>query len=125
MPCGGSPEDAVVFLVLALGRICEHTGPLPATALDSKSDEADVSAIPGLPYYLRAVEIIKSEARSDSLIHAQIFLLAGLYTGQLARVKECMGWLARAGKVLQKLIDRNKLCSDNPLAVHSYPEQRL
>ncbi|KAM0714587.1 hypothetical protein Q7P37_009883 [Cladosporium fusiforme] len=125
VPCERSPEDAVVFLVLALGRICEHTGPLPAIALGSKSDEVDVSAIPGLLYYLRAVHIMKSEPRCDSLMHAQIFLLAGLYASQLARVRECMGWLARAGKILRELIDRHKLYNDNPRAVHNDPEQQL
>lgn len=125
VPRERSPGDAVVFLILALGEICEHRIPLPATALDPKSDKADVSTIPGLPYYVRAIEIMKREACCDSLMHAQIFLLAGLYTGQLARVRECMGWLVRAGKVLQKLIDRNELYDDNPWTGHNDPQQQL
>lgn len=119
VPRERSPGDAVVFLILALGKICEHGIPLPATAFDPKSDKAEVSTIPGLPYYVRAIEIIKREACCDSLIHAQIFLLAGLYAGQLARVRECVSWFVRAGKVLQKLYD------DNAWTGHNDPRQQL
>lgn len=125
VPRERSPGDAVVFLVLALGKICEHTGSLPATSLNPKSDKENISAIPDLPYYIRAIEIMEREARCDSLIHAQIFLLAGRYTGELARVRKCMGWLARLGQILQKLIDRNKLYNDNPWTGHSDPRHQL
>lgn len=36
-----------------------------------------------------------------------------------------MGWLVRAGNILRKLVDRNKLYNDNPWAVHNDPEQQL
>jgi hypothetical protein len=42
-----------------------------------------------------------------------MFLLAGLYKGQLARVKESMSWIAMADRVTQTLLDRHKLYNDN------------
>ena len=85
---------AVVYLILALGKICLHNDPLPAGSRET----------PGLEYYVRAVEIFGARCDSNELIHAHLFLLAGLYKGQLARVKESMNWYAMAGRVLRQLL---------------------
>jgi hypothetical protein len=42
-----------------------------------------------------------------------MFLLAGLYKGQLARVKESMSWITKAGRVVLALLDRYKLYNNN------------
>jgi len=108
------PSDAMVFLILALGEICAHTNPLPATELDWEGGKFDLSAIPGLEYYGRAVEIIRSGLEGYELLYAQTFLLAGLYTAQLLRAKESMNWFTRAGRILRSLIEEQKLSNDEP-----------
>ena len=176
-----SPGNAVVYLVLALGKICQHPGPLPGVVQDSKlsantivshqlttghgvagssplaSNNVTVKAspispnatpatqptppadgnahvqnrsrrssvdagvagprnldvIPGLAYYAKAAEILGDQSDGNDLVHAQMFLLAGLYKGQLARVKESMSWITMAGRAVLSLLDRYKLYNDN------------
>lgn len=68
-----------------------------------------MDVVPGLAYYAKAAEILGDQADGNDLVHAQMFLLAGLYKGQLARVKESMSWITMAGRVVQILLDRYKL----------------
>ncbi|KAM3420640.1 hypothetical protein BST61_g3896 [Cercospora zeina] len=174
--------NAIIFLVLALGKICLHKGPLPPLIPDGRLHTKTVSSrqisgqrgstpgsststnnkpspiwtkstpttnptppleanicthdphcrrnpvdgsagprlaqrnldvIPGLSYYARAAEILGGQSDGNELIHAQMFLLAGLYKGQLARVKESMSWITMAGRVILILLDRHKLYNDN------------
>lgn len=63
--------------------------------------------VPGLDYYTKAVEIFGAYSDGSDLILAQLFLLAGLYKGQLARVKESMSWYVTAGRVLIQLLRRH------------------
>ena len=60
--------------------------------------------VPGLDFYVKAVENFGVYSDGNDLIHAQLFLLAGLYKGQLARVKESMSWYTMAGRILQELL---------------------
>ena len=69
--------------------------------------------IPGLAYYAKAAEILGDQGDGNDLVHAQMFLLAGLYKGQLARVKESMSWFTMAGRAIRILLDRYKLYNDN------------
>ena len=178
-----SPSNAVIYLVLALGKICAHKESLPGPVQDrvlnanqvlahqlsgnpgmhgsspmstnvkpspgspkltpnhlhtppgfpnenprmeyrSRRSSFDGSAsstqtaknmdvIPGIAYYAKAAEILGDQGDGNDLIHAQMFLLAGLYKGQLARVKESMSWITMAGRVIQTLLDRYKLYNDN------------
>ncbi|GIZ48832.1 hypothetical protein CKM354_001187800 [Cercospora kikuchii] len=176
-----SPGNAIIYLVLALGKICLHKEPLPSPVPNSKlqantvvshqisgsrgfSASSPVSAnikpspmspkstpttqptppseanmrvqdsrsrrssvdgspgapgprnldvIPGLAYYARAAEILGDQGDGNDLVHAQMFLLAGLYKGQLARVKESMSWITMAGRAILILLDRYKLYNDN------------
>lgn len=174
-----SPGNAIIWLVLALGKICLHKGPLPGTVPDNKLnansyvthqltgvngvtssspisaavrqspispratpiaqptppsadgnhrtdvpsrrssvDAAIVGArnldvIPGLAYYAKAAEILGDQGDGNDLVHAQMFLLAGLYKGQLARVKESMSWISMAGRAIIMLLDRYKLYNEN------------
>lgn len=174
-----SPSNAVIYLILALGRICAHKEPLPGPVQDrtlntnqvlahqvagnsgvtgsspmsanvkpspgspkltpnmhtppgytdgvphyrsrrssfdgsSTSNVAkNIDVIPGIAYYAKAAEILGDQGDGNDLIHAQMFLLAGLYKGQLARVKESMSWITMAGRVSLNLLDRYKLYNDN------------
>lgn len=170
-----SPANGIIYLVLALGKICAHRDPLPACAREarttstlppshqmslnrsftasspstvpikpsphspnttpgthptppsengrhhsrSRRSSVDMTAtaagarnldvIPGLAYYAKAMEIVADQDDGDDLVHAQMFLLAGLYKGQLARVKESMKWYSKAGQVIRCLLERYKL----------------
>jgi len=115
-----SPSNAVIYLVLALGKICAHKenlpGPVQDRVLDANQSSTrtikNVDIIPGIAYYAKAAKILGDQSDGTDLIHAQMFLLAGLYKGQLARVKESMSWIAKAGQVVQSLLDRYKLYND-------------
>ncbi|GAB7360772.1 hypothetical protein MBLNU230_g0760t1 [Neophaeotheca triangularis] len=172
-----SPGNAIVYLVLALGKICAHKEPLPGLAQDSKlsananiahqltghpnygnspvsanikpspaspkstpahatplSNEGGVrfesrsrrssldgastagsrnmDVVPGLAYYAKAAEILGDQGDGYDLVHAQMFLLAGLFKGQLARVKESMSWITMAGRATQSLLERYKLYNE-------------
>ncbi|QIW98839.1 hypothetical protein AMS68_004357 [Peltaster fructicola] len=161
-----SPANAIVWLILALGKICQHRTPLPGVIPDSKGNTStavahqltlhghsplnlavkpsppsptsilgthatppehgiarsrrgshdggnlalrNIESIPGLAYYAKAAEIMGDQGDGADLVHAQMFLLAALYKGQLARVRESMRWLTRAGTACQELIESHKL----------------
>ena len=178
-----SPSNAIVWLVLALGKICLHKDPLPGTVSDGRlntntivshqlhstgfgitssspitgamkpspmspkstpttqptppSVSADgmrmeprsrrssfdgiqvaigprnMDIIPGLAYYAKAAEILGDQGDGNDLVHAQMFLLAGIYKGQLARVKESMSWIITAGRAIMMLLDRYKLYNEH------------
>lgn len=172
-PTERSPTNCIIFLVLALGKICLHRDPLPAIVHDSKahvnnmvahqlsgnrvggspasvnikpspmspnatpmtqptpSSDAghrsrrssvegaspnayatgprNLDVIPGIAYFAKAAEILGEQGDGNDLVHAQMFLLAGLYKGQLARVKESMSWITMAGRAIITLLDRYKL----------------
>ena len=166
-----SPSNAIIYLVLALGKICTHKENLPGPVHDrvlnvarqlsgntglhgsspmsasvkpspgspkhtpnsfhnscmeyrsrrssfnrsssSAQTVKNMDIIPGIAYYAKAAEILGDQSDGSDLIHAQMFLLAGLYKGQLARVKESMSWIAKAGGIVQSLLYRYKLYNDN------------
>lgn len=73
----------------------------------------NIDFIPGLAYYAKAVEVLGDHADGNDLIHAQMFLLAGLYKGQLARVKESMSWITMASRAIINLLNRYGLFNEN------------
>lgn len=177
-----SPSNALIYLVLALGKICAHDGPLPGPVQESVSNAnaslphrfsgglrmhgapptptnvesssatptatpdrfhtprghlsidpvaengshrssfggsssfsqtaKNMDIIPGIAYYSKAAAILGEQGDANDLIHAQIFLLAGLYKGQLARVKESMSRFFMAGRAVLTLLDQYKLYND-------------
>lgn len=111
-----SPENAMVYLILALGKIsmCEWTSPADSP---TAQPAASTRPIPGLAYHAKAAEIMGEQSDGSDLIHAQMFLLAGIYKGRLARVKESMGWITKASTVVLHLLDKYKLYS------HKYWEE--
>jgi hypothetical protein len=88
------------------------SGP-PTNGVTSNRFRKNIDALPGLSYYAKASEIIGEQADGNDLIHAQIFILAGLFKGQLARVKESMSWFQMAGRAVLSLLDRYKLYNDS------------
>lgn len=60
--------------------------------------------IPGLAYFHIAMEIIGSEIGGNSLEHAHVCILIGLYYGQLARVLESYEYIRLASIKLQTLL---------------------
>ncbi|KYG40518.1 hypothetical protein M433DRAFT_77825 [Acidomyces richmondensis BFW] len=165
-----SPENAIVYLVLALGKICLHRDPLPGVVPDNKlnanaavthqitrsanvltvsspmsaavkpspispkstpaaqltsptesvcsrrsSTDIPVAGprnkdiIPGLAYYAEAVNALGPHIDGNDLVHAQLFLLAGLYKAQLGRVVESMNWFSLSGRVIMNLLSRSNL----------------
>jgi hypothetical protein len=187
-PTERSPGNAIVWLVLALGKICQHKDALPGLVFDqaAKANAAvshnltgntgftsssplsaaikpqpnemspkstpttqptppsmdgiarttevrsrrssvdgfpttrqrNLDVVPGLAYYAKAAEIMGDQGDGNDLVHAQMFLLAGLYKGQLARVKESMSWFNMAGRAIRMLLDRYKLYNPNYWMAH-------
>jgi hypothetical protein len=56
--------------------------------------------------------MIGDQVDGYDLLHAQIFRLARLFEGQLARVKESISWFQMAGRAVLGLLDRHKLYRD-------------
>jgi hypothetical protein len=53
----------------------------------------NVDIYPGLAYFAYASDILGNNFGGNDIIHAQAFLLAGLYFGQLGRVLESWSWI--------------------------------
>lgn len=75
------------------------------------SPERNLDAVPGLAYYMKATEFLGTQVDGNTLAHSHMFLLAGLYKGQLGRVRESMSWIARAGQIVRLLLEAEGLCS--------------
>jgi hypothetical protein len=119
-------ENAMALIVLALGEICEHTQPLRATEYTRvKADNGQAYYTPGRVYLARFLAVMSSFNCGDTLVNAQICLLAGLYMGQLARVEESMSWFRRAGGVLMRLACQQKLYNKRPWTIDDDVEQEL
>lgn len=87
--------------------------PSRRSSIDAFYGAKNLDVIPGLAYYAKAAEILGDQGDGNDLVHAQMFLLAGLYKGQLARVKESMSWISMAGRAIMMLLDRYKLYNEN------------
>ncbi|KAI0976382.1 hypothetical protein F4678DRAFT_223723 [Xylaria arbuscula] len=117
-----SINEAVVLLVLALGKICVHSRAIPdamsedrylpspieneeaiPTAKDAPYGES-FNAIPGLEYFALATKIIGSQVGSCSLEHANAQILAGLYCGQLGRVLDSSFYISWASRTIQIIL---------------------
>lgn len=69
----------------------------------------NLDVIPGIAYYAKAAEILGDQGDGNDLVHVQMFLLAGLYKGQLTRVKESFSRINMAGRAIIILLGRYKL----------------
>lgn len=95
-----SVNEALILLVLALGKISEWKNPPPGFLGHGSSKER----IPGLAYYDYATHILANWRGSNDLTYIQANLLAGLYAGQCARVYEGWSWINSACTACQVLI---------------------
>lgn len=96
----------------------------PSVTSTMSVTSANVHRLPGLAYYAKAAGILGEQGDGNDLIHAQMFLLAGLYKGQLARVGESMSWITRASRVAMTLLERYKLYT-NYWTVHGDIRKKL
>ncbi|KAI1122190.1 hypothetical protein F5Y10DRAFT_281884 [Nemania abortiva] len=86
-----SIDEAVVLLVLALGKICLHSHTTP-------------DAIPGLQYFVLATRIMGSQVGGCDLEHVHGQILAGLYCGQIGRVVDSSFYISWASRTIQILL---------------------
>lgn len=108
-PLDRSPGNCIIYLVLALGQICVQQD---HSSRADKEHEAHSkgSKLPGVAsYFFRAAEILCEQHDGDDLVHAQMFLLAGMYQGQFGRTKESIEWVGMAGRILLTLLRRHDL----------------
>ncbi|KAF2171049.1 hypothetical protein M409DRAFT_51276 [Zasmidium cellare ATCC 36951] len=113
-----SPTSAMILLALAIGEITTQREPLSSTSeplapFTYSQEHESLRLIPGIGYFAAAMSIIGDYMDGNELIHAQIFLLAGLYKAQLARTREASSWYSMSGRVLTHLISRRHLFDEN------------
>ncbi|KNG46756.1 c6 zinc finger domain-containing protein [Stemphylium lycopersici] len=137
-----SIRNAIVLLVLALGKVCSYTAPLPAPQNDRKlyvhseygyirnspntngsftsetshdSRPRNIDVLPGMAYYAYATDILGNQLGGNTTAHAQAMLLAALYLSQYARVLESWRWIQNACRIALFLIkvDYTKLLREN------------
>lgn len=104
-------EYALVMLCCALGEVAlSHCPPLSADlpSID-EHDKASNQRQPGSQYFDTAARLIGHFIDGNDLVHAQIFLLAGLYKALTLRMKESSSWYSMAGRVLTYLVNRRNL----------------
>jgi hypothetical protein len=126
-----SLRNAIVLLVLALGKVCQHKEPLPAPQADRSpmmngssgytrdsplstnnsfsSEDSDhrprnIDILPGMAYYSYATDILGNQQGGNTVEHAQAMLLAALYLSQFARVLESWSWINNACRVCLVLV---------------------
>jgi hypothetical protein len=129
-----SLRNAIVLLVLALGKVCSTTGPLPAPKNDRYSNihsecgsirnspypngsfnsvnsetfneyrPKNIDLLPGMAYYAYATDILGNQQGGNTVAHAQAMLLAALFLSQYARVLESWSWINNACRIALVLI---------------------
>jgi len=148
-----SLRNALVLLVLALGKVCAHHDPLPSPQSDRmshtnggwgvhangsfNSDGSDdnrprnVDILPGMGYFAYATDILGNQQGGNTVAHAQAMILAALYLSQFARVLESWSWINNACRVVLVLIkaDYQKLdrnwCLENKASLPPKERYRL
>ncbi|KAI6090560.1 hypothetical protein F4821DRAFT_267840 [Hypoxylon rubiginosum] len=75
-----------------------------ASASRGHSHRRNLDTVPGLEYFALATDIIGSHAGGFNLKHIYVFILAGLYHGQLGRVLESWSYISLASRNLQVIL---------------------
>lgn len=136
-----SLRNAIVLLVLALGKVCAYNDKLPAPQSDKSastngtwgytrdlqypngsftseiSDDSrprNIDTLPGMAYFAYATDILGNQQGGNTVAHAQAMILAALYLSQYARVLESWSWINNACRITLVLIkaDYHKLHRD-------------
>ncbi|KAF1979810.1 hypothetical protein BU23DRAFT_106344 [Bimuria novae-zelandiae CBS 107.79] len=128
-----SLRNAIVLLVLALGKVCNFKGKLPhphsdkalansalrgyhrdspRSVYDSFGSETtttcqrNIDILPGMAYFSYATDILGNQNGGNTVAHAQAMLLAALYLGQFGRVLESWSWTNNACRICLVLVRR-------------------
>ncbi|CAK3830805.1 Hypothetical predicted protein [Lecanosticta acicola] len=106
--------NAIVLLALAIGEAAAYrVDPLGIKATDDTipvdSEDSDSREAGGISYFREAMRIVSAHMDGNELVHAQMFLMAGIYKAHLARMNEASSWYSMAGRVLIHLINRRRL----------------
>jgi hypothetical protein len=72
----------------------------------------NVELFPGLAYFAHASDILGNNLGGNGIMHAQAFLLAGIYYGQLGRVTESWSWINEGCRVTTILHNKKKSVSE-------------
>ncbi|KFY97310.1 hypothetical protein V500_02151 [Pseudogymnoascus sp. VKM F-4518 (FW-2643)] len=116
-----SMDAAIFFLILALGKVCEHPGKIPDVLPDyeaasresfhtwklpspSLQEKRNIDVIPGLAHFAIAMDILDSDMSGDSLQSVHVCLLASLYHSQLGRVLQSHAFVKKAGDALSIIL---------------------
>lgn len=131
-------DDVLLLLLLALGEVCESKraspgllrhepkGTMVSGAVKQENQTlVDVLDLPGIVYYEQAMQAIGHFIDGNDLLHAQIYILAGLYKGQLGRAAESLQWYCMAGRVCQTLLVRNDLIHFGRLVENELTERTV
>ncbi|KAF2203904.1 hypothetical protein GQ43DRAFT_229181 [Delitschia confertaspora ATCC 74209] len=144
-----SVGNAIILLVLALGKVCEYKQPLPGPTGDppesllvdpyskgsphssfnsasygEEPPKKNVDVLPGLAYFAHATDILGNQQGGNSIAHAQALLLAGLYYGQYARVLESWSLIHSACRACSILIRNDLDKISKKTALQQAEEQR-
>jgi hypothetical protein len=126
-----SLRNAIVLLILALGKVCNYKDQLPSPQSDKGSamsgawglhkesphangsfsnDTADdhrprnIDILPGMAYFAYATDILGNQQGGNTVAHAQAMILAALYLSQYARVMESWSWINNACRITMILV---------------------
>lgn len=126
-----SLRNAIILLVLALGKVCNYKDPLPHPRSDkshatwgyhrdsprsvndsfgssdaSENRQRNIDILPGMAYFSYATDILGNQNGGNTVAHAQAMLLAALYLGQFGRVLESWSWTNNACRICLVLVRR-------------------
>jgi hypothetical protein len=126
-----SLRNAIILLVLALGKVCSYKKNLPSPQSNkcrqgsgawgtfnhtSQSDGSfnsdasedgrplNIDIMPGMAYYSYATDILGNQQGGLTVEHAQAMILASLYINQFARVMESWSWINSACRITVVLL---------------------
>lgn len=126
-----SLRNAIVLLILAIGKVCSYKGKvLPAPQIDSSATAKgtwgctrdfsrrnasfdnepsedrlkNIEILPGMAYFAYAMDILGYQHGGNTAAHAQAMILAALYLSQYSRVLESWSWIESACRVTELLI---------------------
>jgi hypothetical protein len=126
-----SLRNAIILLVLALGKVCSYKKNLPSPQSDKcpqasgawgsfnhtsqsngsfNSDASEdgrprnIDIMPGMAYFSYATDILGNQQGGHTVAHAQAMILAALYISQFARVLESWSWINSACRITMVLL---------------------
>jgi hypothetical protein len=126
-----SLRNAIILLVLALGKVCSYKENLPVPQSDKcpdpngawgsfnhssktkgsfNSDSSgggrprNIDIMPGMAYYAYATDILGNQQGGNTVTQAQAMILASLYINQFARVLESWSWIDSACRIVMILL---------------------